>query len=272
MLFMRLTMGVYIFMRIKWWALLCVTLISVIISGIYGYEKKKQEDVPIDQFSALSYHSPYSSTFISEAQVYNLSVNSYQALFDECEEVLLVSPLLTNQNRGTFQTEVKVITAYKSKMGLDTEDELVIFEPMRLRTDKIETEFSYLPMVVENQYLVFLNHVDSFQDKKYFNFITPLFGLIPIKDSIKIIDLSYHEGETYKYESIKDYDLILWDLTDYLELVKSQLQEDPENKFIQVELESTLKYMKDQNELLNVIFDAYKNILNRDLIYQRYPN
>lgn len=265
-------MGVYNFMRIKWWALLSVTLISVVISGIYGYEKKNQEDVFIDQSSVLSYQSPYSSTFISKAQVYNLSINSYQALFDECEEVLLVRPTITSLNRGVVQTEAKVIMIYKSKMNLSIGDELNIFEPIRKKSDKLEIDFSYIPMVKENEYLVFLNHVDTFRNEKYFNFITPLFGLIPIKDSIKILDLSYHEGETYMYESIKDYDLILWDLTDSLELYKTQLREDPENSIIQSVMDSTLKYKNDQNELINVISAAYKNILNRDLSYQRTSN
>lgn len=265
-------MGVYNFMRIKWWLLLGITSVSLIISGITGYEKKMKEDVFIDQSSVLSYQSPYSSTFNSEAQVYNLSINSYQTLFDECEEVLLVRPTITSLNRGVVQTEAKVIMIYKSKMNLAIGDELNIFEPIHKKSDKLEIDFSYIPMGKENEYLVFLNHVDTFQNEKYFNFITPLFGLIPIKDSIKILDLNYHEGETYMYESIKDYDLILWDLTDNLELIKTQLREDPENSIIQSELDSTLKYKNDQNELINVISAAYKNLLNRDLSYQRYSN
>ncbi len=260
-------MGDLFRMRSRALFLVILVLLTIGASVAIGISKKIQVYELLNASSEISYASPNESYFVSDSQVYNLTIHNYQDLYNSSEEVLLVTAGPAIQNRGIFENTVTISSVYKSTHGLNAGDSLVIFEPIRLRSNRVSISFSYVPMVESNQYIVFLSHVDTFGNMHVFNFVTPLFGKIPVKDRITIQEYDFIEGQEFKYDNLTSTDLIILNLSEIIKQIEAQVIIDPQNPYLQTELQNTLLFHNDQASIKEVIEVVYKKLLNRDVFF-----
>ena len=261
-----------------------LVMVATMVIGAKGVVGESETATQLLETSQRIWLSNYYKNFTSDEYpkfndqvLYKNKLSNLQELEESSPIIYEVEPMSRKYYDPVMQTKCKIKKVIKSDSKGQTVGEVIyIYEHYSANKGLSDLGIGLyspiLPMKNGNTYLIFVNPVDYYVSRNHYNLVSSVYGIIPVKKSIRIFEyskaidsfdplpMSELEGSDYAIENLEEtqISLISEKITTYLsdlDMLKFQInQEEFQLQRAQIEdkyaaLAYSGKYMKILKEI-----------------------
>jgi hypothetical protein len=179
-----------------------LVMVATMVIGSKGVVGESESATQLLETSQRIWLSNYYENFTSDEYpkfndqvLYENKLSNLKELEESSPSIYEVEPMSRKFYDPVMQTKCKVKKIIKSDSKGQTVGEVIyIYEHYSankgLSDLGIGLDTPILPMKNGNTYLVFVNPVDDYINRNHYNLVSTVYGIIPVKNSIKIFEYS----------------------------------------------------------------------------------
>lgn len=164
-----------------------VLTIILTIAGSF-YLKSKTVSTTFEEqyqkFKTVQFNDAYCNfgpSRVNDFDIYH-DVQNIDELVRKSQIIARIHFVERQQKYSTFYSKVKLVQLFKGKLS---SEDIVIYEPMSIRSDILSIEVVHKPMDDSCDYIVFLQQAIP-DDNQHFNLVNSALGMIPMKSQFNV--------------------------------------------------------------------------------------
>lgn len=174
-----------------------------------------------------------------ETVAYDNSLDTYEALYEAADIVVIGTPTDRVQDENVVNTKFVIKNIVKGNVG--NIKEISVFEPFYITKGNkkiMELRGGYFPMSSQHEYYLFLKREPIYDNEQY-NLVSYYYGKIPLDENFKQCKIK--DGTFYNYQKYQECDDLIVDVSEERKDIEEAYKEEP-NTFDKETLNAIKRY------------------------------